>query len=425
MRKVLIIAHLNPSYGSFRPVPLAKYLPEFGWEPIVLMPPLQEKSDFPFRVIETPYPDILAFSFLKKLFRLNSSEAITPQIKTQLGIKTKRSFVDFALLFGREIFAYPDFCKGWKSFAIKASEEFLQQESVDVVLSSSNPIASSLIASKVKAKYRIPWVADFCDLWSQNHDYHYLPLRKLFDKRLELQTLSKVDALVTVSEPWAEKLRTLHKGKPVYSITHGFDPEEVNTPPANLTTKFTITYTGTIYTGKQDPTKLFAALKDLISDGTMNPDDIEVRFYGTGVVWLDGEIERYGLSDIAKHYERVPKEVAQEKQRESQLLLLLKWEDTHERGVYLGKTFEYLAARRPILAVGGSYDVVSELLDETKAGVCTPTIEDIKNKLKELYREYKLEGKIAFKGEEAKINKYTHKEMARKFSEILEYLARK
>jgi len=48
---------------------------------------------------------------------------------------------------------------------------------------------------------------------------------------------------------------------------------------------------------------------------------------------------------------------------------------------------------------------------------------DIKNRLEELYREYKIQGKIAFSGKKAEINKYSHREMARKYSEVLNHLA--
>ena len=286
------------------------------------------------------------------------------------------------------------------------------------------PVTSHIIANKLKDKFGIPWVADFPDLWSQNHNYQYSPLRRALDRRLEIKTLSKADALTTVAEPWAEKLRTLHQGKPVYTITHGFDAEQINDPPAPLTAKFTITYTGSIYAGKQDPAKLFAALRDLISSGIVNPNEIEVRFYGSGLGWLDREIEQHGLTSFVKQYEPIPQHTAIEKQRESQLLLLLDWDDPQEKGVYTGKIFEYFGARRPVLATGGSKgDVVGELLDETKAGIHAPTVEDVKKALKELYGEYKLKGKVAYRGEPAQVDKYSHREMAKKFSAVLDQLA--
>ncbi|MDO8687570.1 MAG: hypothetical protein Q7K41_03165, partial [Dehalococcoidales bacterium] len=280
-------------------------------------------------------------------------------------------------------------------------------------------------ARELKTKYQIPWLADFRDLWTQNHNYSYGPLRKWFDKRLELRTLSPVDALVAISQPAAEKLRELHPEKPVSAITNGFDPEETNSPPAQLTSKFTITYTGSIYPKGQDPLKFCAALRDLISTGTIKPDDIEVRFYGLKAGWLEQEISGYGLSAIIKQNGVVDRETALARQRESQLLLLLKWEDPQEQGVYFGKIFEYLAARRPILATGGSSDVVDDLLNDTDAGTCAPTVDDIKNVLTKLYQEYKSNGALAYRGIESKVNQYSHHEMAARFAEILDRLVAK
>ena len=344
-------------------------------------------------------------------------------IKRRFSITSEKSFMDYILTFGGEIVNYPDGDRGWKPFAIEAGDELLQQENIDAIISSSSPVSSHLIAQKLKAKYKIPWVADLRDLWSQNHNYSYSPIRKLFDKRLELKTLSEADALVTVSQPWADKLSTLHKGKATYAITSSFDPDTVNIPPATLTTKFTITYTGLVLQ-RHDPSKLFAALRDLISNGTMNPNEVEVRFFGSIMDWLDNDIEQYGLSNIVKQYGRVPVQVAREKQRASQLLLQLSWEG-REKASYSGKLLEYLAAQRPILATGSGNDMTAELLDETGAGLYSSTVEEIKSILNESYSEYKNMGEVIYKGDKARINRYSHHETAKKFTDILDRLTQK
>jgi len=429
MKKVLIVAHLLSA--SPRIPGLAKYLPEFGWQPIVITAPLGERPDLHFgppddftksvRVIETSYYDIL--DLLRRLFRLDSSEPIDKEVRKRLGTTSRKSPVDFFVKLGGAIICYPDAERGWKNFAIRTGSELLQKEDVDAMISSSPPVTSHLIAKELKNQYKIPWVADLRDLWSQNHNYSYGPVRNLVDRRLELKTLSATDALVTVSQPLVEELRVLHKGKATYAITNGFDPAEANIPADSLTTKFTITYMGNIYSGKQDPSKLFVALRELISDGTIDPNDVEVRFYGYKIEWLTREIGEYGLAGIVKQYGMVPRQVSFQKQRESQLLLLLNWEDRLERGLYSLKIFEYLAARRPILATGGSGDdVVKELFIETKAGLYGARVESIKNILSDLYSEYKLKGKISYNGDEVKINRYSYREMAKKFAEILDGL---
>jgi hypothetical protein len=281
MKKVLIIAHLF--LASPRIPGLVKYLPEFGWQPIILTTPIGENPDSRFgppnvfkknnRVIETGN------------FRAPSEQDknILIKMNDRFNLTSKKSLSFLKIFYGlfythsySAIVNYPDSEKGWKPFAIKAGSELLQKEDMDAIISSSSPVTSHLIAKELKNSYKIPWIADLRDLWSQNHGYQYGHLRKFFDQRLELKTLLPADALVTVTPLWTEELRALHKGKMVYTITNGFDPDKMSKGQIDLTPKFTITYTGQVLYRQQDPLKLFAALKDLITDGTINPKDVEV-----------------------------------------------------------------------------------------------------------------------------------------------------
>ena len=415
MKKVLIIAHFF--LASARIPGLAKYLPEFGWQPIILTKPIGEEPSSRFalsddfkrktRVIET-------YGYSPRNIRAYARE----HFDSKKSYKKVKPFLKF--LYGRysEIIHYPDAEKNWKPFAVKAGDELLRNEEIDAMISSSRPVTAHLVAKELKNKYKIPWIADLRDLWSQNANYPYGRIRRFFDQKLELKTLKVADALVTVSPLLTEKLRMLHKGKRGYTITNGFDPEKMSDGKTNLTSKFTITYTGQIYT-KQDPSKLLVALKDLISEKAIDPKDVDVRFYGPENELLANRIEEYELSTIVRQCGVVPRDISFGKQKESQLLLLLKWEDPKERGVIPGKIFEYLAARRPILATGGTDDVIKELLNETNGGIDAQTVEDIKGALRKLYAEYKLKGKIISQENTEKIKKYSYREMAKKFVEVI------
>jgi len=421
MKRVLIISNIWPyNPGNFRVPGLAKYLPEFEWEPVVLTQPLLGKPDLRYRVVEVPYHNML--NSLLKLFRFDTGKSIKKQVSKKLGITAKKSFLDFVFLRLSEVLTYPDSNKGWKSPAIRAGSELLQKEDIKAIISSSPPIMGNLIARELKAKYKVPWVADFPHLWSQNNGYPYSSLRRMFDRRLELKVLSRADALVTINEPLATELGKLHGEKPIYAISHGFDPETVNIPPDKLTDKFTITYTGMFSPSIKEPTKLFVVLQKLILKGIIDPDKVEVRLFGPEEIWIDSDIKKYGLLGIVRQYGIVPMPVAHEKQRESQLLLIPKDEQMQETGMLSFKFFEYLAARRPILAMGGHRDIVDDMLAETGAGKCATSGEDIEQALKELYQEYKEKGKLVFHGNTSKINKYSQREMARKFAEILNRL---
>lgn len=420
MKKILLIGYPFPLRrgGSPRLLGLAKYLPEFGWEPVILTAPLDQKDNQQYRIIETGYDN--AMSFWGRLLRFDPRGDVRTQIRSKLGVKSKKSLLDFLMTTAGEIINYPDNEKGWRPHAIRAAQEFLKQEHVDAILSTSAPLTTHLIANKLKAQFNLPWAADLRDLWSQNHNYSYSRLRRYYDKRLELKVLSAADVLVTVSQPWAEELGSLHKGKTVYSITNGFDPDSVNEPPVPLSKKFTITYTGVIYAGKEDPTLIFKALGELISENIIDPQKTEIRFYGSREEWLEKEAAEFGLGDIVQQYGMVPRDESLKRQRESQLLLLLNWDDPHVKGTVPGKIFEYMAALRPVIAVGGSKgDVIQKIMAESGIGLYISSVAEAKEWLKTKYTEFINTGKVAPVSDIEAFGKYNHREMTRKYAGVL------
>ena len=430
MKKVLIIGYFWPfcryGGGSPRLGGLAKYLSEFDWQPIILTPFLREKPEFEVNVIETPYRDIFyhrIIALLKKKPHLSQDKSFLEQIGIPHAVRENRkSFTSRLMMLTKGIVTYPDTDRGWMPFAIKAGSRVIEKDKIDAIISVW-PIIAHLVAKELKQKYKIPWIADFSHLWSQGYYYQYGPVRKLIDRRLEVKTLLHADALTTISQFFAIKLKKLHSQKSVYPITHGFDPSWVETNSVSLTPKFTITYTGNVYPEKQKPSKLFAVLKELIDDGVIDRKDAEVIFYGENQGWLKKEIAQYGLSDIVYLCGVVSHSASLQKQRESQILLHLGWDDKKVKGFYTSKIFEYLSAQRPVLAVGGaSAEVVKDILSETKAGVYCSTIEEIKDALCQFYLEYKREGKVSYNGDLEKINKYSHRGMARKYSDLLNNL---
>jgi glycosyltransferase involved in cell wall biosynthesis len=419
LQKVLIIAHY---YGTRVPG-LVKYLPEFGFQPVLLttVTPLDEPFPADADIVKTENRETMRF--WKKLLGMKPGTDFRDQVKSKIGVTSRKSFIDRMLTLGGEITNYPGPYKGWQPFAVKAGDELLQSEEIAAMISSSHPVDSHIIARELKSRHGIPWVADLRDLWSQNHNYSYSRIRKMFDRRLEKKTLAGADSLVTVSPPWAEKLGILHKGKLIYTITNGFDPEKQADSQVEITSKFSITHTGNIYGGKQDPGKILQAVSGLIDEGTINPDDVEIRFYGPVLEWLDREIDESGLAAATRQYGVVAHDEAIRKQKESQLLLLLDWDSPGEKGVYPLKALEYLGAGRPILATGGETgNVVDDLLNKTGAGVHAITVEDVKSTLAEMYREYKHNGKITYHGLDNEINEYSQRKMAGKFADILDKL---
>ncbi len=423
MKNVLIITyHFNKkeTIGSIRMRGIAKYLPEYGWNPTILTPQLESEPECRYNIIETNYDDIT--TIWKKRLGFKTQDTV----KMQLGkptYKNKKSFIDYVLKIWDEIFAYPDINIGWCKHAVKSGEKLLKEGKYNAILSSSNPATCHLVANKLKTLFGIPWVADFRDLWSQNHYSEHFTLRKILEKRLETTTISAADILTTVSQPLAIKLRENHRKKQVNTIMNGFDPEFKN-PGTKTTEKFTIVYTGALYQGKRDPEPLFQATSELINSGKISSSDIEILFFGTDDDWLFNDIRKYNLEKVIKVCGPILREESILQQRKAQVLLLLTWNHPAEKGVYTGKLFDYLAARRPILALGIPGSVIEELLKNTKAGTYVSCVEELKIAILSYYQEYKLTGKVAYKGNLTEIDKYSHREMARKFAGVLDSISK-
>jgi len=397
---------------------LAKYLSEYGWSPVILTAALPAEPERRFEVVQTAYPGGATSQWKQKL-GLDKAKGFQEQIGiTPASRKGKVSIINKFVNIARAIVAYPDDEKTWYPFAVSEGHKLIKSGQFDAIISSAGPYTCHLIAKELKARHGLPWIADFRDLWTQNHYYSYGSLRLLFERRLELKTLGVADALVTVSEPLAQKLKTLHRNKRVSVINNGFDIDDVDTAP--LTKQLTITYTGQLYQGKRDPALLFQAVSALIAAGAINASQIRIRFFGDAPFWLEQEIMQYGLSEVVSLHSNVPRDVALYKQRESHALLLLNWDDPSEQGVYTGKVFEYLAAKRPILALGGPSGVVKELLNETNAGVHINALDDLKDLLLFWYKEFKQNSSVNYHGNWDAIEKYSHREMARKFAHLLD-----
>src|SRR3989344_1595705 len=209
MKKVLIIANLY--YSSPRIPGIVNYLTDFGWEPTMITAPIKEdpKNSLIFprrfkekvRIIETPYLGDV-FSFWRRIFiffGFRKEKSILNQFKQKTRAKSQKSFVDYIFRLYLAVFAYPDTEKQWGKPAFKTAEKLWENEKFDAIISSSSPVTAHIIATKIKEKYRVPWIADLRDLWTQNHNYFYPWWRKIFDQKLELKTMSSADCLITVS----------------------------------------------------------------------------------------------------------------------------------------------------------------------------------------------------------------------------------
>ena len=111
---------------------------------------------------------------------------------------------------------------------------------------------------------------------------------------------------------------------------------------------------------------------------------------------------KHGVQSCVNVNPPVSREEVLKLQAEADILLLLLWDDPREVGVYTGKLFEYLAARRPILCIGCKDGVAASMIRERKLGVSGHDSLEIEQALKNWIHEFNVNKRIATPDEESR-----------------------
>jgi hypothetical protein len=298
----------------------------------------------------------------------------------------------------RTLLNFPDSNIGWLPYAVADASRLLEKWKPELIFASSPPPTSLLVARRLSKKFNVPWVADLRDLWIDHPYYEQPKWRKAIEEKLERRVLSSASGLVTVSEPLAQILKTKYSTEAAV-ILNGFDAPDY---PATRETPFDesqlrILYTGMIYPGKRDPSPLFEALLKM---GTL-AEVVRVVFHGFFLESARELAKKYGVEHLVEVNGSVTYAESLKMQTEADILLLLLWSDATERGVYTGKLFEYIGARRPILAVGGVNSVAADMIRARRLGAALSDPAQIAAQLEEWVKEKRERGRITALPDEA------------------------
>ena len=415
MKKVIYIAfNYNHDTGiaSKRLRGVSKYLPLFGWQPIVIVPRTSNetvKMDN-VRVVETDYQDMIS-KFMPKSNNTGRKREVSSQEQTN-------KFMSKSISLAGEIFAYPDSMKYWKKPAIEAASEIIENEKIDAILSTSSPITAHIIANDLKEKYGIPWVADLRDLWNLNPYINHNFIRTHFEKRLEMKTFKNVDALTTTTELAKQTLQTIHLDKKIVSVVSGFDPQDFEkTKQTEKSERLTLIYAGSLYNGKRDPSILFDAVGQLISENKIDQDKIIIDFYGDDTN-LQELSQKYDITSNVNIHGRITQNEVLQHQMNSDVLLLISWMDESEKMFIPGKIYDCIGCKKPILSIGYKEGSLKDLIDKTDIGYHVSNVEECKKAIYDYYTKYNKK-ELKYSGNEF-AEDYSLKNTAKNFSKILE-----
>ncbi|MFC2109923.1 glycosyltransferase family 4 protein [Bacteroidota bacterium] len=420
--KVLIITYYWPPSGGSgvqRWLKFVKYLQDFGVTPVVYTVANPEYAitdeslvaDVPknVEIIRQPIwePYKLANLFSKKK-KTNTSAGF---------LEHKPSFVGRIMNYVRANYFIPDARMFWIKPSVDYLENYLKNNSVDVIISSGPPHSLHLIAMELKKRLPIKWISDFRDPWTAIDYFHQLPLSKKAKQKhfdLEKEVLINSDAVLVVGKTM--QLNYLPFNKQTFVVPNGFDLE-LSDENTKLDSKFSLTHIG-MMNEDRNPKKLWKVLKELVEEIPGFSEGLNIQLIGKVAQPVLKLVEENGLLNNLSQLDYVPHAEVQEFQRKSQVLLLSVNKVPSAKGIVTGKIFEYLVAKRPILAIGPVDGDLAEIIKDTNSGVIVDfdNEKDLKSTLLEMYQTYlKKDLRISSVG----VEKYHRKEITRQLSEII------
>jgi len=337
MKRILMVAYhfppLRGSSGIQRTLKFVKYLPEFGWEPIVL----------------TAHP---------RAYEQTGEDQL---LDIPPGVRVCRAFaLDTArhLSIGKRypgVLARPDRWKLWWLGAVPAGLRIARQFAPHV-LWSTYPIATAhAVGSTLQRITKLPWVADFRDPMAQE-GYPEDPAQWKSFERIEKRTVAAAKYCVFTTNGAADLYRGRYPNRSAAMtvIENGYDEElfaAIERPSrATKTGPCVLLHSGIVYPSERDPTHLLAALRSLQVSGRLSAKEMVIRFRAP----VHGELIRnlaakFGVAGMVEIAEPLPYREALREMVEVDGLLVMQAANCNEQ--IPAKLYEYLRAGRPILGL--------------------------------------------------------------------------
>jgi len=394
-RRVLVVSYHFPPAGDVgihRTLRFVKWLPHFGWEPIVLTTSNGKVQAIDRSMLDrVPQVEVhrtRSFELLNYGKSIDGREPRrVPRLLSRLVCEPPRDLWKY--------FAVPDDKRGWVPYAVRAGAELVRSGGIDAVYVSGKPFSSYFIGERLGRRFGIPWIMDLRDLWTLNRrNRPRSRWRSWAERRLERRFVRSASAVIANTPDNRRDFMAAYSEcdpRKFLAITNGYDREDFSGLCEEKYEKFTIAYSGAFYFANRrrpslyrrllgldhrrrelletySPHCLFEALHNLFARRSELKDCIQVVMSGPGCGKIRGLPERYGLEQNVKPLGWLTYREAVEMVKRAHVSLLVLSRGEESRGWIPSKLFQYLGSGNPLIALVPDGDV-REIVRRTQAGV--------------------------------------------------------
>jgi glycosyltransferase involved in cell wall biosynthesis len=428
-QKVLILTYYWPPAGGAgvqRWLKFVKYLSVMGYQTHVYTTenpeaPANDDSlmqDVPDHAIILKKPIWEPFSIYKKLTNKkgNFNAGFLSEER-----KDKKKWTEKLSMFVRANAFIPDAKMFWIKPSVKFLNNYIQRNQIDLVISSGPPHSLHQIALKLKNKLDIEWIADFRDPWTNIDFYQQLPMLSVIDKKqkkMEKEVLQKADQVIVVGEEMKKEFLAINPNAQIKVITNGYDtPLRVNN---DLEEKFTIVHIGSINADRSHES-FYQAIASFLEEFPEAKNKFKLKFVGKVDYLARLFISKYKLDIYTEFISYIPYNEISNIQEKAHLLYLPLNNTPNAKGILTGKFFEYLAARRFIIAQGPVEGDIAKILKETEAGEIFDytNVEELKNEINLHFKNY---AKNEYILRSVNIEQYSRSNLTKKLDEIIQHI---
>lgn len=376
MKKVLIISYYWPPSGGIgvhRCLKFAKYLQDFGWEPVVYAPLDAQYAYFddtnfqhiPENITVLRRKIFEPFNLFKKISGRKKTDSANPVYVRD----RKLSKIDNLAIWIRGNFFIPDARCCWVKPSIKYLKKYLRENPVDAIFTDGPPHTNTLIGCRLSQATGVPWLMDYQDPWTQVDYYDMLKIGSRANKKhhkLEQEAFKTAKKTTIVSPTWKKDLESIG-AKDVDVIVWGYDEDDFNHTAPSFDNEFSIIHAGQLGYDRR-PDTFLKILGDLKKENPEFGQKLKLKFAGTVDYAILEMINNAGLKENYLPLGNINRPDAIILTEKAQILLLPLNIADNAKGRIPGKLFENMRAKRPILCLGPTDSDVAGIIRKTNTG---------------------------------------------------------